>query len=190
MANEANFVLLERTQPPGSSILCFDPRHRITFVSREAGMICLALFGPVAEAKELPPKLRETVVRLSNRKSAAVTGPAELALSLPDGKPVKLRLVRDPELRHHCLIFEREIDLLDPVQIRSLGLSKREAEISLLIYQKKSNLEIARALGISRRTVEKHIENVFCKLEVRNRENLVVKIRQQARPRDVPVTPG
>jgi DNA-binding CsgD family transcriptional regulator len=49
------------------------------------------------------------------------------------------------------------------------GLSQREREVAGWIRHGKSNAEIAALLGISPRTVQKHVENMFAKLGVENR---------------------
>ncbi len=45
--------------------------------------------------------------------------------------------------------------------LRSLGLSPREAEVAQLVTQGCTNVEIRQILGISVRTVEKHVEKIF-----------------------------
>ena len=49
------------------------------------------------------------------------------------------------------------------------NLTKRELEILLLVAQGKSNRDVAEALVLSPRTVERHIENIFVKINVHNR---------------------
>jgi len=49
------------------------------------------------------------------------------------------------------------------------GLSAREAEVLRLIAAGRSNRAIARTLGISERTVERHVSNIFVKLDVSSR---------------------
>jgi DNA-binding NarL/FixJ family response regulator len=44
------------------------------------------------------------------------------------------------------------------------GLTAREREVALLIMQGKTNREIATALVISERTVDKHVGQIFSKL--------------------------
>jgi len=51
----------------------------------------------------------------------------------------------------------------------ALALTRREAEVLLWISRGKSNHEISDILGISHRTVGKHLEQVFTKLGVENR---------------------
>lgn len=51
----------------------------------------------------------------------------------------------------------------------ALGLTAREAEVLLWIANGKANRDIGEILGISPRTVNKHLEQVFAKLGVENR---------------------
>jgi DNA-binding CsgD family transcriptional regulator len=51
-------------------------------------------------------------------------------------------------------------------------LSPREQEITLLIRDGKSNLDIAQQLFLSRKTVERHVSNIFAKQGVKNRAQL------------------
>jgi DNA-binding CsgD family transcriptional regulator len=51
-------------------------------------------------------------------------------------------------------------------------LTRREAEVSSLLASRLNTAEIAARLFISSRTVERHVENIFEKLDVRSREQL------------------
>jgi predicted ATPase/DNA-binding CsgD family transcriptional regulator len=53
------------------------------------------------------------------------------------------------------------------------GLTEREREIAALIGQGKTNGEIATALVLSKRTVEKHVANILSKLELTSRAQVV-----------------
>lgn len=74
--------------------------------------------------------------------------------------------------------FDKKGDTLNPklsaeaIAERFPLLSRREAEVSSLIACRLNTAEIATNLFISRRTVEKHIESIFEKLDVRSREQL------------------
>ena len=52
-------------------------------------------------------------------------------------------------------------------------LTPREIEISLLICKGLIDTEIAEVLGISFHTVRTHLKNIFLKLDVSNRSELI-----------------
>jgi DNA-binding CsgD family transcriptional regulator len=73
----------------------------------------------------------------------------------------------------------------DPVRItkslstRFPSLSRREIQVCALVVGRLSTSEIATCLSIGDRTVEKHLENVFKKLDVQSREELRFKMGVQ-----------
>jgi len=58
------------------------------------------------------------------------------------------------------------------------GLTARESEVLLWIARGKSNRDIGEVLGLSPRTVNKHLEQVYVKLGVENRASAAVKATQ------------
>jgi DNA-binding NarL/FixJ family response regulator len=56
--------------------------------------------------------------------------------------------------------------------ISTLGLSQREWDIATAAAQRERNREIAKRLGLSPRTIENHLRNVFRKLGVSSRDEL------------------
>ncbi len=57
------------------------------------------------------------------------------------------------------------------------SLSNREQEVVKLLLEGKSNKLIAASLGISERTVEFHLKNIYNKFQVRSRVELVLQLR-------------
>ena len=55
-------------------------------------------------------------------------------------------------------------------------LSNREWDVVRLLIQGKSNKLIAASLGISSRTVEFHLKNIYAKYQVYSRMELVLKL--------------
>lgn len=53
------------------------------------------------------------------------------------------------------------------------ALSARERDVARLIAQGHTNSEIAVALVLSKRTIEKHIANILAKLNLANRAQIV-----------------
>jgi DNA-binding CsgD family transcriptional regulator len=75
-------------------------------------------------------------------------------------------------------ILHRKEELAGPalsvqaITERFHSLSRREAELCCLLARRLNTAEIGAYLFISPRTVERHIENIFEKLDVRSREQL------------------
>ena len=57
-------------------------------------------------------------------------------------------------------------------------LTRRELEVALLLREGYSNAKIANNLSISEGTVKKHISNIFSKLEIYNRTDVLVFVEK------------
>ncbi len=60
--------------------------------------------------------------------------------------------------------------------IKHRGLTGREAEVAVLLCRRLKIAEIGVILDISPRTVQKHIENIYAKLKVLNRDEFLNKL--------------
>ena len=65
-----------------------------------------------------------------------------------------------------------------------LALTQREAEVLMWIARGKSNRDIGEILGISPRTVNKHLEQIFMKLGVENRASAAAQATKLLTLRD------
>lgn len=63
----------------------------------------------------------------------------------------------------------------DEVLRQHFSLTQRESEVLLWIAKGKSNRDIGEILGLSARTVTKHLEQIYVKLGVENRASAAVK---------------
>lgn len=63
----------------------------------------------------------------------------------------------------------------DGILRRQFGLTQRESEVLLWIARGKSNRDIGEILGLSPRTVNKHLEQVYSKLGVENRASAAIR---------------
>ncbi len=61
---------------------------------------------------------------------------------------------------------------------RAFSLTARESEVLLWIARGKPNRDIAEILGLSARTVNKHLEQIYVKLGVENRASAAVRAAQ------------
>lgn len=76
---------------------------------------------------------------------------------------------------HHILVLQRQARALPSSE--SLGLSRREADVMTWVAEGKTNAETATILGLSRRTVDKHLEHIYVKLGVETRMAAAARVR-------------
>ncbi|MDE7266903.1 MAG: helix-turn-helix transcriptional regulator [Lachnospiraceae bacterium] len=70
-------------------------------------------------------------------------------------------------------VDEENADLNFTEKLKIYGLTKRELEIAGMIAEGKSNGEISEQLYISETTVKKHVSNIFEKMGISRREELI-----------------
>ncbi len=85
-----------------------------------------------------------------------------------DGRTLTIRVVQNVAQR--LLLLDETRTEFPMVALASLGLSGRETEVLGWVAQGKTNPEIGVILGISPRTVQKHLEHVYGRLGVENRQ--------------------
>ena len=66
----------------------------------------------------------------------------------------------------------------DQVLRQRFGLTLRESEVLVWISRGKSNRDIGEILGLSPRTVNKHLEQIYSKLGVENRASAAIRATQ------------
>ncbi|NEW87219.1 MULTISPECIES: response regulator [Rhodopseudomonas] len=94
--------------------------------------------------------------------------------------PIKASMLRNDELRlqymgklgpnEFLLRLARDTATEAPTQFSAeFGLTSRESEVLAWLSKGKTNRDIAQILGLSPRTVDKHLEQIYAKLGVENR---------------------
>ncbi len=150
----------------------------------------LPVLDGVAVLRQLPSRSGQT--RALVLTSAADKTQAALALQAgaagflykdvdPDALVRAIRSVHDG----HTLLAAEVADLLSPRSRHDGGgglgaLTGREREVLNLIADGQSNREIARALGVSEKTVKTHVSSVLAKLGVADRTQAAVLAVRQA----------
>jgi DNA-binding response OmpR family regulator len=92
--------------------------------------------------------------------------------------PVELevKLIDDSKKDEIVLKLSQVDDSTEPQKLQEkLQLTKRESQVLLWIAHGKTNKEIAEILTMSPKTVDKHLEQIFKKLEVDNRTSAAGK---------------
>ena len=84
-------------------------------------------------------------------------------------------------VRHLCnaetchLFLEEQPTARQAAAFAPLGLTRREIEVLQWVAQGKTNMEIGSILGLSHRTVQKHLEHIYQKLGVETRTTATVR---------------
>ena len=126
---------------------------------------------------QLPTELQAALGRVLPRRGGSTGGEASLKpwnplwyFPGPDQRRLKVRLVSTEARGHWHLLLEEAGTQVPVLELaRVLHLTAREAEVLYWLKEGKTNWEISSILGNAEKTVGKHLENIFRKLNVENR---------------------
>jgi len=151
-------------------------------------VLLLDLKLPVLDGVAVLGKLRERSAKTRALVLTSATDKAQAALALeagaagflykdvdPDALVRAIRSVHDG----HTLLAAEVADLVsarsrDGQGLGMAALTRREREVLGLLADGRSNREIARALGVSEKTVKTHVSSVLAKLGVADRTQAAV----------------
>jgi DNA-binding NarL/FixJ family response regulator len=95
---------------------------------------------------------------------------AQAAASFPEHPELRLHYVGNAGPNEFLLRLAKDTGAGLPAEFSSeLGLTTREGEVLSWLSKGKTNRDIAQILGLSPRTVDKHLEQIYAKLGVENR---------------------
>lgn len=117
----------------------------------------------------LEPWLRD--VRAHGNGAAPLSTPGrDLEIERPYGR-LLLRFLPGSEApdEHDAVLLQERRLAPGPARLRTLGLSERETEVLALVASGQTNAQVGFSLAISERTVDKHLEHVYRKLDVSGR---------------------
>ncbi len=119
---------------------------------------------------ELPPDVAALVLPWALRCLELPPGAAQLTLRLPPPHLLDLLFIGQADADEILLrVVSADPSSDETVLKEKFGLTLREAEVLLWLGHGKANRDIADILGLSPRTVNKHLETVYEKLGVENR---------------------
>jgi DNA-binding response OmpR family regulator/DNA-binding CsgD family transcriptional regulator len=137
--------------------------------------------GTQSEQVSLP----EAQLSWLERARQAGTVPPSGSWDMPGGR-FALHYLGRPAAGEHLLRLTRENVERPRSELRKeLGLTTREAEVLSWLSNGKTNRDIAQILGLSPRTIDKHLEQIYAKLGVENR-TAAATIAVKALTRDHP----
>jgi DNA-binding CsgD family transcriptional regulator len=149
-----------------SATLIVDPENRILYHTG-SGLQWIGATSPGV----LPAKISGWL------NGFPVTGNREILRLISNDGEIHIRAVptSSPARRLLVLTQKKALPLFAPSSA-GFGLSKRQLEVARWIGEGKSNAEIAVILGISPRTVQKHIEHIFDKMGVETRVAIATRL--------------
>jgi DNA-binding CsgD family transcriptional regulator len=126
----------------------------------------------------LPPALRTWLAAERARPGRCPGSAARITVG---EVPFRVRLISDAYPELDALHLTPLDDPFPAQALRSLGLTRRQADVIALALRGRTAAEIAVALALSRRTVEKHFEAIYARLGVSNRSEAVVTVLREMR---------
>ena len=151
-------------------LLIVDAQCRVVHANRRA-ISQLRRGFPSTAGERLPPAITRW---LMSTRSSAGAEPVDLEIAGAE-LPLTVRAAA-AEGGHWMLVLTETNAALMPQLLRKrFGLTERQAELLYWLSKGRSNREMAIIFGISARTVDKHLQHVFEKLDVENRHAAVVK---------------
>jgi DNA-binding CsgD family transcriptional regulator len=148
-------------------VLVVDRLGRIEFATDVARQVLQDRLGLDPRLARLPASL---VAALDARRDAGAATPAPLLVDALHGDTLTIRVLPSAERGARAggdvLLLEPGTGGMSVAALEGMGLTRREAEALRWIALGRSGPEAARIMGISPRTVEKHLERVYGKLGV------------------------
>ncbi|MGY3472571.1 response regulator [Bradyrhizobium ottawaense] len=149
----------------GRFLFAVDRQGSVLWATPQAQKLLSDHHGAQADDFVLPPSLLQWLEQARAKGSAK-----SQAASLPDNLQLRLYYMGETAPNEFLLRLSRESGTALPPEFTSeLGLTTREGEVLAWLSKGKTNRDIAQILGLSPRTVDKHLEQIYAKLGVENR---------------------
>jgi DNA-binding NarL/FixJ family response regulator len=150
----------------GRFLLAVNRAGKIMWSTPQAQKLLADHFAAGGEEMVLPEPLREWLEQAQKGKA----GTKAQAASFPEHPELKLYYMGNAGPNEFLLRLAKDSSAGLPAEFSSeLGLTTREGEVLSWLSKGKTNRDIAQILGLSPRTVDKHLEQIYAKLGVENR---------------------
>jgi DNA-binding response OmpR family regulator/DNA-binding CsgD family transcriptional regulator len=152
----------------GRFLLAVDRQGRIMWATPQAQKLLLATLSAVTEQDlVLPPAMLQWLEQAHKGNAGSKTSGMA---SFPTNEQIRLQYMGKHGPNEFLLRLAKDSSSDMPAEFSSeLGLTTREGEVLLWLSKGKTNRDIAQILGLSPRTVDKHLEQIYSKLGVENR---------------------
>ena len=152
----------------GRFLLAVNGQGKIMWATPQAQkLLADDLYGNVGEELALPQSM---VPWLDQAQASAVGSKAPAIASFPKNNLLRLQYMGKLGTNEFLLRLAKDSSTNIPAAFsKELGLTVREGEVLSWLSKGKTNRDIAQILGLSTRTVDKHLEQIYAKLGVENR---------------------
>jgi DNA-binding CsgD family transcriptional regulator len=173
--------------PSGRGVLVLDRSGKVELCTEQARIwltqYCTKGFAQ-REIRTLPDPVAGWVERALVDRTLRLRGiadPVEPLVLRRTDQFLAMRLIADHGRGQHLILMDETTMNTSPDLLLGLGLTAREAEVLAWVAQGKTNRETGTILGMSTRTVQKHLERIFSKLGVESRTGAILKAWQVGR---------
>ena len=152
----------------GRFLLAVNGQGKIMWSTPQAQKL---LSDNLAAATEEELVLPDAMLQWLEQAQKAKTGSKTQAMaSFPNNEQLRLQYMGKLGPNEFLLRLAKDSSANMPAEFSSeLGLTTREGEVLSWLSKGKTNRDIAQILGLSPRTVDKHLEQIYAKLGVENR---------------------
>jgi len=149
----------------GRFLFAINRQGNILWATPQAQKLLSDHHGAQADDFVLPPSLLQWLEQAKDKGSSK-----SQAAFLPDNPQLRFYYMGETAPNEFLLRLSKEAGTALPPEFTSeLGLTTREGEVLAWLSKGKTNRDIAQILGLSPRTVDKHLEQIYAKLGVENR---------------------
>jgi DNA-binding NarL/FixJ family response regulator len=151
----------------GRFLLAVNRQGKVMWATPQAQKLLSDNLGSASsDEMVLPEALQQWLAQAQASKGGAKAATA----SFPDHPELRLHYMGNAGPNEFLLRLAKDTGHAMPASFSSeLGLTTREGEVLSWLSKGKTNRDIAQILGLSPRTVDKHLEQIYAKLGVENR---------------------
>jgi DNA-binding response OmpR family regulator/DNA-binding CsgD family transcriptional regulator len=151
----------------GRYLLAVNGQGKIVWATPQAQkMLSENLASSAGEEFALPEPMLQWIAQMQKGRPKQKSQTA----SFPENEQLQLQYMGKLGPNEFLLRLAKDSSADTPVEFSSeLGLTTREGEVLSWLSKGKTNRDIAQILGLSPRTVDKHLEQIYAKLGVENR---------------------
>jgi DNA-binding NarL/FixJ family response regulator len=152
----------------GRFLLAVDRQGKVMWATPQAQKLLSDSLGASASSDEMV--LPEALQHWLDQAPAGRSGSKSATASFPDHPELRLHYIGNAGPNEFLLRLAKDAGSALPTEFSTeLGLTTREGEVLSWLSKGKTNRDIAQILGLSPRTVDKHLEQIYAKLGVENR---------------------